>query len=344
MNFDGAWNELTSLMDQAGFRGPFQLYPLAGGSNNRVFRVEIGSSLALLKVYFHDREDTRDRLGAEFAFSSFAWEHGVRTLPQPLALDRANHWGLFEFIPGKKLGVGEVNLEAVETALGFVRGLNRHRAAARTSGLGNASEACFSIADHLRTVHNRVDRLRRIPDAGGIHSDAIRVVEEELVPFWYEIERSAVRRANDLALLLDEVADEVRCLSPSDFGFHNAIRGDDGLLRFIDFEYSGWDDPAKLVCDFFCQPAVPVPSTYFGRFVDGIVTGMPVPETYRQRIDLLLPVIQVKWCCILLNDFLRVGNGRREFANPAAETAEERKHRQLGKAQRALEKLRNGVR
>ena len=25
---------------------------------------------------------------------------------------------------------------------------------------------------------------------------------------------------------------------------------------FIDFEYAGWDDPSKLICDFFCQPAV----------------------------------------------------------------------------------------
>ena len=40
-----------------------------------------------------------------------------------------------------------------------------------------------------------------------------------------------------------------RALSPSDFGLHNALRGQDGQLRFVDFEYFGWDDPVKLVSD-----------------------------------------------------------------------------------------------
>ena len=50
-----------------------------------------------------------------------------------------------------------------------------------------------------------------------------------------------------------------RVVSPSDFGFHNALRTEDGRLAFLDFEYAGWDDPAKLVCDFELQPAVPAP-------------------------------------------------------------------------------------
>src|SRR6185503_11886129 len=46
-------------------------------------------------------------------------------------------------------------------------------------------------------------------------------------------------------------------LSPSDFGYHNAVLADDETVRFFDFEYAGWDDPAKLVCDFFNQVEVP---------------------------------------------------------------------------------------
>jgi len=48
-------------------------------------------------------------------------------------------------------------------------------------------------------------------------------------------------------------ADET-CLSPSDFGFHNALVDPSGALSFLDFEYAGRDDPAKPVSDFFCQP------------------------------------------------------------------------------------------
>ena len=55
-----------------------------------------------------------------------------------------------------------------------------------------------------------------------------------------------------------ELAPQHRCLSPSDFGFHNALlRGRPGVPGardwvFLDFEYFGWDDPAKTV-PIFCS-------------------------------------------------------------------------------------------
>ena len=35
---------------------------------------------------------------------------------------------------------------------------------------------------------------------------------------------------------------EYKCISPSDFGFHNSIIDREGNINFVDFEYSGWDD------------------------------------------------------------------------------------------------------
>ena len=40
-----------------------------------------------------------------------------------------------------------------------------------------------------------------------------------------------------------------RTLSPSDFGFHNALKRSDGRIVFLDFEYFGWDDPAKMTAE-----------------------------------------------------------------------------------------------
>ena len=74
---------------------------------------------------------------------------------------------------------------------------------------------------------------------------------------------------------MDQVlAAEDCCLSPSDFGFHNALLDDEGKLTFLDFEYAGRDDPAKLVSDFFCQPEVPVPLSLHAHFIDRIAQGL----------------------------------------------------------------------
>ena len=43
------------------------------------------------------------------------------------------------------------------------------------------------------------------------------------------------------------------CISASDFGLHNAIMTERGIV-FFDFEFAGWDDPAKAIVDFLLQP------------------------------------------------------------------------------------------
>jgi hypothetical protein len=128
---------------------------------------------------------------------------------------------------------------------------------------------------------------------------------------------------------------EDRCLSPSDFGFHNTIRATDGHLCFIDFEYAGWDDPAKLVADFFCQPELPVPPRFFEEFAQVIARQTSNPELHLSRFRFLLPVYRLKWCCILLNEFLPAGAERRRFAYPTL-SDQTRKEEQLQKVRSAL--------
>ena len=122
---------------------------------------------------------------------------------------------------------------------------------------------------------------------------------------------------------------EAVIVSPSDFGFHNAL-ADGRNLSFLDFEYAGRDDPAKLVCDFFCQPEVPVPQTYFSCAVERIVAGLGLPDPHRLRCAALLDLYRVKWTCIILNHFLPLGAARRSFADLGASAA--RCAEQLAKA------------
>jgi hypothetical protein len=125
-----------------------------------------------------------------------------------------------------------------------------------------------------------------------------------------------------------------RCLSPSDFGFHNALVAADGALVFHDFEYAGWDDPAKLVCDFFCQVEVPVPIDQWEGFSAGVIAALGLPAAEQGRMALLLPVYRIKWCCIVLNEFLPAAAQRRAFANG---DGEDRRRAQLEKAWAILE-------
>jgi hypothetical protein len=166
-----------------------------------------------------------------------------------------------------------------------------------------------------------------------VDEQAWSFVQEQLRPAWEQV-RAQIAGQTD-AQTEPELIPAGRCLSPSDFGFHNALLAEDGNLRFIDFEYAGWDDPAKLVCDFFCQPELPVDLRYWDVFMASLCSQWSSTLGLPSRSRLLLPAYQIKWCCIMLNEFVQAGQARRTFAG-GNERIEERKTAQLAKARQGL--------
>ena len=321
---------VATLLAQAGIAGDFALEPLAGGANNRVFRVRGVAGDFLLKSYFYHPDDRRDRLKHEFSFSNFVWRQGMRNIPQPLAQDVENHLGLYEFVRGRKLEAAEIDAHMVNQAREFFLYVNDFRREIIGRTLPNASEACFGMTEHLSKVAERVARLSLIDGKSEIDRAAKGFAEVELQKLWNSV-RIGIEA--EISALDEDLSQECRCISPSDFGFHNALLREDGTLCFIDFEYAGWDDPAKWVCDFFCQPALPVPLEHLPNTVSEVCRAFVEDDLLERRISLLLPAYRIKWCCILLNDFLPIDASRRRFAESSDEHAEDlRKEAQLEKA------------
>jgi hypothetical protein len=311
--------------------------PLEGGANNRVYRLPLSSGgAALLKHYFQNPGDTRDRFSSERAFYRYAEAIGLTQVPECLGWDESLRLGVFSFIPGKP--PAEAEPAHIEAALAFVRELNRHRTLPEALSLPRAAEACFSMDEHLATIQARIERMNTLPQADALDTEAQAFVNDDLAAAWTAT-TDALRNqfgAGERARVLGQ--DEI-CISPSDFGFHNSlVRG--GETAFIDFEYAGWDDPAKLVCDFFCQPDVPVASSFLDSFLHSVgrSLGLSGPGAFATRCRALLPAYQIKWICILLADFTETGKQRREFSlgQPAARA---RRARQLARARSLHESL-----
>ncbi len=317
---------------------------LSGGANNKVFRLICDRRPAILKSYFRDLGDKRDRLEAEYAFVNFARAHGLDCVAEPLGCDSAAGIAIYSVLPGRTMHEGDVTTATVNQALDFLLCLNANRAAADATRLGTGSEACFSVDDHIATVEHRLKRLTRIPGDDALDRDARRFVAGNLVPLWHRVSQRVIegflKSGLDPAQVLQTAE---RCLSPSDFGFHNALLDEDGTVYFIDFEYAGWDDPAKVVGDFFNQVALPVPATHRAAFTAAVTGLSPAPEITRARIDLLMPVYGCKWICIILNEFLPTDARRRRFAFGATPAqTEARRQAQLDKARSKLAALAEG--
>jgi hypothetical protein len=309
----------------------FHLEPLSASGNNRVFTLHCDAETLVLKWYFHDATDTRDRLGVEYAFLEHAWNIGLRCIPRPLCKDKSAHLAVYEFAEGRKLQAHEVDASVMQQAAQFFASINSYQSRALASDLVDASEACFSVADHLSMVDVRLERLGCMPIESDVDRSAAEFVSQ-LSLFWADTKTHILKGCSVLGLNPNsELSTTQRCLSPSDFGFHNALMRSDGSLCFIDFEYAGWDDPAKAVGDFFSHPAVAVPRDQFEPFMEQALAPFENAHEMAARVRLLEPIFQVKWCCIILNEFLPTAARRRNFANPVTD-AGARKESQLGKA------------
>lgn len=322
------------LLSQIGIAGAPTLERLAGGSNNRVFRLDVGGRSFCLKVYFRHAADSRDRLRTEFDFATFAWSNGLRGLPQPLAFDAALGAGLFEFVAGRRLAPAEVDPPAVGEVIAFHRAVNLYRDEPGAQSLPPASDSCFSVADNIACIDRRLGRLAAIHAGGPLERDALQIVHQHLAPACRDAKGALIRGSEEQDRAAP-LAQSERWLSVSDIGFHNALRSDSGAIRLLDFEYAGWDDPAKTIADLFGQPEVPVPMAFFEPALAAVARDFAAPERVQARARLLLPLHRLKWCCIVLNEFLPVGVDRRAFAVDG----EQRERRRVAQLQKARDIL-----
>jgi hypothetical protein len=309
--------------------------PAQSGSNNRVFRLEMAKGPPLaLKLY---PSDGRDRLGQEYDALSFLSRHGIISTPRPVAKDADAFCALYQWFDGEAAVLRPQGDDADQLA-DFLIDLQKLRDAEGAQNLRNASASIFSPEAAIAQYEQRLDRLRRASDD---HPDLRAFMEGSLVPSTDVAIRQLRRCYAELGW--DPAADLApahRALSPSDFGLHNALRAEDGCLRFIDFEYFGWDDPVKLVSDTAIHPGSDLQEASANRLIERLSRAFEAgDDAFAIRRDVLYPVFKGIWCLIVLNAYLPDSRSRRAMAAQGSDVTI-RLAGQLDKARRLHQTIR----
>ncbi len=303
-----------------------------GGANNQVYKItdDDGRQYAL-KYYINGINDMRDRLGAEYSALQFLSENGITSVPSPLAVDRGNNLALYEWIDGESiLSVSDSDMAA---AVDFLRTLHGLRSATGADELPFASETCLSPAELVRQIIHRLDVLEQVAESASRLDD---LINNRIGPCL----KHAISRAKmfcDAAHrnFADELEPAYRTFSPADFGFHNALRLADRRIIFFDFEYFGWDEPAKLTSEFVLHPGMSLSEEQKRCFIAETEQLFGADPNYKQRVRALFPLYALRWCLIVLNEFLPDRWSRRLMAGKTLDR-ELVLDRQLDKAYRLL--------
>jgi len=303
---------------------PLRIVRAAGGGNNRIFRVETQRGSVAIKGYRAADGESRDRLGREWRALSLIAPRMPGSVPRPLAIDRASGWAAYEWIEGARIETRRAS--EIEAALAFLARLQELRGDPQAADLGEATEACLSAAEIRAQIDRRLARLAGVAPLAAFLSQVATLAE----------------RLSPSGQAPGSLPRDRQILSPSDFGFHNALRRPDGGLVFLDFEYFGWDDPAKLASDIHWHPGMTLDAQERGRFAAGLAELFADDPGYGARLAVYRPLIGLRWCLILLNEFLPEGLARRRHAGQA-EDADAARARQLAKAQALLGEIAAGL-
>jgi hypothetical protein len=226
----------------------------------------------------------------------------------------------------------------VRQAVDFMIALQALSQAEGARAIADASEACFSFAAIGRSLDARLATLRAVPDEAPGSAALRRFLDQRFDPLRAAVAVWCDAALRDDAALAGELPQRDRILSPSDFGLHNALRTADGRLVFVDFEYFGWDDPAKTIVDFLLHPGMDLTADRKRQFADAMISRLPQPQLVR-RARLVYPLFGLKWCLILLNEFVPQYLRRRAFAEVTAQPQTSVLDLQLRQAERLVDRL-----
>jgi hypothetical protein len=283
------WAKELNVENQSTFK-------LKGGINNHVYRCGTERNAYVIKGYQGCPVGTRDRMNSEVEFLAYANEIAPEFVPRLIRVDWQQRCVVLEHLPGESYHDGYIPGESeIEVAYEFAKRLNTDYERAKQLITMRAADGHVRVTEHLKNVSDRMKQmtLDHLPASQRKHAQTLI----SRLQLQYEETATNAIKLIGTGEIIDAVNEEKLCISPSDFGFHNAIRSQNAI-KFIDFEFSGWDDPAKMIVDFFLQPKIPIRPIRPEIFANSVFSNDT--QGILKRCVTLAPILKAKWLCIIL--------------------------------------------
>lgn len=271
------------------------LIRLRGGVNNNVFVCGSGQSKWVIKEFPPQEVGKQDRMNAEVDFLRFSAQVARGFAPLLIHVDKPRRCIVIEYMEGSIYPEGaSPSKDDLRMAACFFNKLNSNAKLAKEMIHVNAAEGFLSLRQHMLNVRERLNAMgiEHLPDQ--YKTQAQRILKTLYVKA--EDVEISLEKSISRGLIEDFINPSDLCVSPGDFGFHNAICTSEGV-RFYDFEFAGWDDPAKTCVDFVLQQRNPSSLKPMGIATEFLGNNHMMNK---ERILMMHKILRVKWECIIL--------------------------------------------
>jgi len=274
-------------------------------SNSNTYQLYTKKGKYVCKYYpTSDINCDRSRLETEMLAYTLLENNKISNIPKLKSVNRNLNCVLFDYVNGEK--IKNYNEIHIKHAVRFIERLQKiNFSKNRLKFL--AKEAITSINDLFSQITKRVVKL-----------DRIKILDNSTIKHFENIKDyfNEIRDKYHHTVKYNKIIPKCKLvLSPSDFGFHNALSYNDDIL-WLDFEYFGFDDPAKLIIDFILHPGMNLNDKLALDWYNKTSEIFKDDKYLNKRIQLYWPFICIRWCLIIL---LRYDNTDLEYQRAKSE-------------------------
>ena len=267
---------------------------LKGRGNSSVYKILTENNPIFLK--FYPQFSNHNRLKSEFLGVKILNKLEFTEVQKPIACNDELNIAAYEWIDVDNSVVFDTN--TIEKSLQFLRKLHNSRNNRLFNNFPMASDYCESVLD----IENQIKfRLLQLQKCSIGYTDLDSFLKCDFIPVFDDVVYWSKLSLNEKCSYSNILDRKDMTLSPSDFGFHNILESKSGGIRFIDFEYFGWDDPVKLISDFSHHAAMNLTNEMENVWFEGVkdIYG----ESILNRLKASWPLYGLNWCLIILNEF-----------------------------------------
>jgi Phosphotransferase enzyme family len=288
--------------------------PIVGGMQNRLYRLDLLSGGALLAKIYH--QDRWNRLDREYSALSLLGRHGFPSVPRVYLRSDDFGYGVYSFELGQPKSAVELEADDLKTVATFAADLEQVAPSATDEDLSPAADASFSIEQQLEVIDGRLrsfETFARRPEAYDEVRDLCR--ELDLRAAITELSRRATAGVTD-AERRAVLPRSARRINTADFGPQNMLFTADGHLTVVDFEASGWDDPARLVMGFVAHAtSEELTSSQVQLFLATYAKVRALPDSEIDRFERVGALYDLEWIAIYASALTSEAVAAKQFAS-----------------------------
>ncbi len=297
------WLEVVAAAHGAGVdswtAGDVTVARLPGGFNNALYRIEADGQQVACKLCVVDR---RHRAAREYGALRLLHAAGLDIAPQPLALDESCRVLPFPAVVYRWLAGEPVPPSPSQAQLAaLLESLHQMHSLPPSAAMPDAWFHWFDFGrylDEMDSLSARYDPWLRAHDPEG---PAL-------------IRRIARLREHCAAVVATTAADPSRHIVPlrlcrSDTNLANAIWGADGRVRWVDWEFSGWGDPAMELAELRWHAGYVGLSSAQHAWLRQNYPRPAGDPGFEERLAVWDCLIVTRWCQLLLRTLWSAYNG-----------------------------------